>query len=87
MPGIAKKVTVPQKKMEEEEQQQPKEKIKFDIFNNQDADAAIDYKEKTVLDNVSNFWCLIIQDDQIEKPIMMKAKTISKKYDFFDDDE
>ena len=49
MPGIAKQKSVPVKVAEEEE---VKEKIKFDIFNNADEDAP-DYAKKTVLDNVS----------------------------------
>ncbi len=35
--------------MEEDEK---KEKIKFDIYNNEDEGESPDYKEKTVLDNV-----------------------------------
>ena len=48
MPGVQRRPTVAPKKMEEE---QPKDKIKFDIFN--DEEEAPDYKKKTVLDNVS----------------------------------
>lgn len=52
MPGLGRKATIQHKKpvMEEEE---PKEKIKFDIFNNnEDEGDSPDYKQKTVLDNV-----------------------------------
>lgn len=49
MPGMAKQRSVPVRVQEEEE---VKEKIKFDIFNNADEDAP-DYGKKTVLDNVS----------------------------------
>ena len=53
MPGMAKQRSVPVRVQEEEE---VKEKIKFDIFNNADEDAP-DYGKKTVLDNVShNCW-------------------------------
>lgn len=51
MPGIAKKSTIPQKKLDVEEEQ--KEKIKFDIYNNEEEAESPDYKKKTVLDNVS----------------------------------
>ena len=42
--------TLQQKKIDEQEEEAPKEKIKFDIFN--DADEGTDYLKKSVLDNV-----------------------------------
>lgn len=50
MPGVQRRQTIAPKKQQEEEQK-PKDKIKFDIFN--DEDEGTDYKKKTVLDNVS----------------------------------
>ena len=51
MPGIAKKQTFVAKKFEETEDE-PKEKIKFDIFNNLEEETP-DYTKKTILDHVS----------------------------------
>ena len=51
MPGVARKAPTQQKKPEVEEEQ--KEKIKFDIYNNDEEAESPDYKTKTVLDNVS----------------------------------
>lgn len=51
MPGLGRKATIQQKKPEVEEEH--KEKIKFDIYNNEDEAESPDYKKKTVLDNVS----------------------------------
>jgi hypothetical protein len=51
MPG-GKKPNAPAKKAPVEEEEQ-KEKIKFDIFNNLEEESP-DYKKKTVLDNVSS---------------------------------
>ena len=48
MPGVQRRPTVAPKKLEEEIQQ--KDKIKFDIFN--DNEETPDYMKKTVLDNV-----------------------------------
>ncbi len=73
MPGVQRRPTVAPKKLEEEVPQ--KDKIKFDIFN--DGEETPDYMKKTVLDN----------DDAMAKPVMLKAKQTTKKYDFFDDDE
>ena len=72
--------------MEEEEQ---KEKIKFDIYNNEEEGEPTDYKKKTVLDNVSIFSILLtcIQEDTMEKPVMLKTNKTAKKYDFFDEDD
>ena len=52
MPGVARKATIQQKKPAVEEEE-AKEKIKFDIFNKEDEGESPDYKKKTVLDNVS----------------------------------
>lgn len=50
MPGAQRRPTVAPKKLEDEAPQ--KDKIKFDIFN--DEEESPDYKKKTVLDNVSD---------------------------------
>jgi hypothetical protein len=54
MPGLGRKATIQLKKPVFEEEE-AKEKIKFDIFNNNEDEGgeATDYKKKTVLDNVS----------------------------------
>ena len=52
MSGLARKATIQQKKAVIDEEEQ-KEKIKFDIYNNEE-EAVKDYKTKTVLDNVRN---------------------------------
>ena len=54
MPGLGRKATIQQKKPVFEEEE-AKEKIKFDIFNNNEDEGGetTDYKKKTVLDNVS----------------------------------
>jgi hypothetical protein len=52
MPGMARKPTIQQKKPVPEEEEQ-KEKIKFDIFNQEEEGESPDYKKKTILDNVS----------------------------------
>lgn len=50
MPGVQRRPTIAPKRFEEEAAQ--KDKIKFDIFN--DEEETPDYKKKTVLDNVSS---------------------------------
>ena len=54
MPGLGRKATIQLKKPVFEEEE-AKEKIKFDIFNNieDEGGETTDYKKKTVLDNVS----------------------------------
>jgi hypothetical protein len=54
MPGLGRKATIQLKKPVFEEEE-AKEKIKFDIFNNNEDEGGetTDYKKKTVLDNVS----------------------------------
>jgi hypothetical protein len=78
MPGLGRKATIQLKKPVFEEEE-AKEKIKFDIFNNNEDEGGetTDYKKKTVLDN----------DDNKDKPIMLKANKIAKKYEFFDEDD
>lgn len=77
MPGLGRQATIQQKKPVVEEEE-VKEKIKFDIFNNNEEEGEnTDYKKKTVLDN----------DDNMDKPVMMKANKIAKKYEFFEDDD
>jgi hypothetical protein len=56
MPGVQRRPTVAPKKIEEEAQ--PKDKIKFDIFN--DEEESPDYKKKTELDNVRMLTIIVI---------------------------
>lgn len=72
-PGVQRRQTIQPKKQVEEDQ--PKDKIKFDIFNQEEE--TTDYMAKSVIDN----------DDALSKPVMLKANKTTKKYDFFDDDE
>lgn len=48
MPGVQRRPTIQPARAEEESA--PKDKIKFDIFNNEEESP--DYQKKTVLDNV-----------------------------------
>ncbi len=86
MPGVMRRGTVQPKKQVIAEEEEAKEKIKFDIFNNVEEEESPDYKKKTTLEHVRSSF-LSIQDDVIEKPVMLKTNKTAKKYEFFEDDD